>query len=121
MHQLKLLYDQYGDADIHRESIPIYHKKTKKTIHVQLKHDLHCMDTPSLSAIIGGNEVGANYFDAFIDGFDKNLKHEILNLSVEEVKGLEINDDVMRFRDKIRNLMLYNDKYKLSQSHYGIV
>ena len=100
----------------HDGGIPIIHKKTRKEVLINIYDDLHCMDTPSLCGLVGGNEVGSTYFDCFIDGFCKDEKKAILNLSIDKIKKLEISDKVMQFRDKVRILLF--EEYDLNDDAF---
>ena len=66
-----LKFQLHSIADRYPAGFLVVHKQTEKEIYVKIFDDLHCMDTPSLSGMIRGNEVGSTYFDSFIDGFDK--------------------------------------------------
>ena len=93
--------------------IPVCHFKTKKTILIQAYDDLHCMDTPSVSGLVGGNEVGSTFCDSFIDGIDRFNEKKFIDLDIGQIKKLEVTDEV----NKIGNLL--NGQYKFDKVKFN--
>ena len=88
--------------------INIHCNKLNREIKLELKIDLITLDSPSISAILGGNEVGATYFDPFINGMNKNKKLQLLELSMDDIEDLYVDPIEIKIRDIIRNIFLCN-------------